>query len=108
VNGEVGRVAASLLHYSYDDLADQVDRIQFFSREAAISMHRAGRRVRISDLVLRPSARFLRAYLLKSGWRDGVPGLIIAVATGFHVFLKYAKLWELRHQDEVSEERLQQ
>jgi glycosyltransferase involved in cell wall biosynthesis len=108
VNGEVGRVAASLLHYSYDDLADQVDRIQFFSREAAVSMHRAGRRARISDLVLRPPARFLRAYLLKSGWRDGVPGLIIAVATGFHVFLKYAKLWELRHRDEVSEERLKQ
>jgi len=47
-------------------------------------------------MALRPLARLLRAYLLKRGFRDGVPGLIIAAATAFHVFLKYAKLWELQ------------
>ena len=50
---------------------------------------------RVRDLVLRPPARFLRAYLLKRGFLDGVVGFVIAVATAFHVFLKYAKLWEL-------------
>ena len=45
-------------------------------------------------MVLRPPARFLRAYVLKQGFRDGVPGFVIAVATAFHVFLKYAKQWE--------------
>ena len=70
-------------------------------------MHGRGRRARIADLVLRPPARFVRAYLLKSGWRDGVPGLIIAAATAFHVFLKYAKLWELQHVEESARERAQ-
>jgi hypothetical protein len=32
---------------------------------------------------------------LKSGFRDGLPGLVIAVATMFYVFIKYAKFWEL-------------
>jgi hypothetical protein len=54
-----------------------------------------GRRVRAADLWLRPPARFARAYLLKAGFRDGVPGLVIAAVTAFHVFLKYARLWEL-------------
>ena len=54
--------------------------------------------------MLRPPARFLRAYWLKRGFLDGVPGLVIATATAFHVFLKYAKLWEIQRQgahDEV-------
>jgi glycosyltransferase involved in cell wall biosynthesis len=95
VNGRVQRLAGGIQHYSYVDLRDHVERIQSFSDTAAREMFKSGRRVRISDLVFRPAARFLRAYLLKAGFRDGQPGFIIAVATGFYVFLKYAKLWEL-------------
>jgi len=94
VDGRVRRLSGEIEHYSYRDLADQVDRIQHFSTQAAGALERAGRRARLRDLLLRPPARFLRAYLLKQGFRDGVPGLVVAAATGFHVFLKYAKLWE--------------
>lgn len=98
VDGRVERLHGVLEHHSYRDLADQVERIQFFSGEAALALHAEGRRARLQDLVLRPPARFLRAYLLKRGFLDGVPGFVIAAATAFHVFLKYAKLWELeRH-----------
>ncbi|MFP6580175.1 MAG: glycosyltransferase family 2 protein [Myxococcota bacterium] len=95
IAGRVARLEEELLHYSYRDLADQVDRIQFFSRVAAEALHAEGRRARVRDWLLRPPARFLRAYVLKQGFRDGVPGFFIAVATAFNVFLKYAKLWEL-------------
>lgn len=95
VDGVVQRLAGRLEHYSYSDLADQLDRIQFFSAEAAKALHAEGRRMRLRDLVLRPPARFARGYFLKLGFLDGVPGFVIAAATSFHVFLKYAKLWEL-------------
>ncbi len=95
VAGRVERLAGDLEHHSYVDLADQVARVQAYSRVEAQTLHRLGRRARVSDLCLRPPARFLRAYLLKAGFRDGMPGLLIAVITAFHVLLKYAKLWEL-------------
>lgn len=94
-SGRVGRLEGQIEHYSYRDLADQIERIQEFSRVQARALRAEGRRARVRDLVLRPPARFARAYLWKQGFRDGVPGLVIAVATAFHVFLKYAKLWEL-------------
>jgi glycosyltransferase involved in cell wall biosynthesis len=53
--------------------------------------------VRLRDLPLRPPARLLRAYVWKGGFRDGVPGLTIAAVSSFHVFLEFAKLWELEH-----------
>ncbi|MGH0034308.1 MAG: glycosyltransferase family 2 protein [Myxococcota bacterium] len=99
VDGPVERLSGEIQHFSYRDLADQIERIQFFSEQTAAALAREGRRARLSDLVLRPPARFLRAYVLKRGFLDGVPGLVIAVATAFHVFLKYAKLWERQHPD---------
>ncbi len=97
LEGQVRRLEGDLEHYSYDDLADQIARVQEFSRIEAHELRRAGRRARIRDMLLRPPARFLRAYLLKGGFRDGVAGLTIAAVSSFHVFLKFAKLWELEH-----------
>ncbi len=94
VEGRVARLPGELEHYSYRDLADQIARIQFFSGEAAAALARDGVRFRLRDLVLRPPARFLRTYLLRGGFRDGIPGFVIAGASAFYVFLKYAKLWE--------------
>lgn len=95
VQGRVERLAGVLEHYSYRDLADQVTRIRDFAGVQARALHARGVRARPRHWLLHPPVRFLRAYLLKQGFRDGVPGFVIAVATAFHVFLKYAVLWEL-------------
>jgi glycosyltransferase involved in cell wall biosynthesis len=95
VAGRVEKLRGDLEHASYQNLADQLARVQEYSRVEAEELHRRGRRARVSDLCLRPPARFLRAYFLKAGFLDGMPGFLIAAVTAFHVFLKYAKLWEL-------------
>lgn len=94
VRGGVVQLAGDLEHYSYRDLTDQVARIQRFSTESAAALGADGRKFRLLDLCLRPPARFLRGYVLKRGFPDGTAGFVIAAATAFHVFLKYAKLWE--------------
>jgi len=105
LDGRTGRLEGELHHYSYRDLADQVARIQDFSRVQAAAMYAAGRRASWLDLAVRPPLRFLRCWLLKQGVRDGMPGLVIAAATAFHTFLKYAKLWELERAGGASRER---
>jgi len=95
VEGAVARLQGDLFHYSYRDLADQMERIQRHSREAAEALYAEGRRAHWWDLSLRPLARFLRAYLLKRGFLDGSVGLLVAGTIGYAVFLKYAKLWDL-------------
>lgn len=94
VDGKVGELAGELEHYSYRDLADQISRIEFFSGQATAALLDEEHPFRLRDLVLRPPARFLRSYFLKQGYRDGLPGFVIAVASAFYVFLKYARLWE--------------
>jgi hypothetical protein len=60
-------------------------------------MFKAGERFSLFKLLFRPPFRWIKEYFLKQGFRDGVPGLVIIVATMFYVFIKHAKLWELTH-----------
>jgi glycosyltransferase involved in cell wall biosynthesis len=94
-DGPVRRLDGLLRHYSYTDLADQFRRVQAWSDVAAGAMRAQGEHATFEKLLLRPPARFLRDYVWKHGFLDGVPGFFIAAISAFHVFVKYAKLWEL-------------
>jgi hypothetical protein len=60
-------------------------------------MAQRGEKFSFFKLLFHPPFRFIKEYLFKSGFRDGLPGLIITVSTMFYVFIKYAKLWELKN-----------
>lgn len=85
------------LHYTYADIADQIRTINKYSDNAAQDMLEEGRSSTALHLIFRPLGRFLRDYVFKRGFLDGRAGFVIAVNTAFHVFSKYAKLWELRN-----------
>ena len=52
----------------------------------------AGRRANVFQLVLSPSLRFVKFYLLRLGFLDGVPGLVHIAIGCMNTFNKYAKL----------------
>jgi len=95
VDGKVGSLRHPYLHYTYRDLSDQIQTIDRYSRIAAEDLLRSGERFSVFKMLFHPPFRFIKEYLVKSGFRDGMPGLIIVVATMFYVFVKYAKFWEL-------------
>ena len=99
VDGEVRHLRAPLYHYTYDDIADQLDTLNRFTSIGAASAAQGKRRSRLFVLwgmLLHPPFRFFRCYFLKLGFLDGVAGLVIARSAAFSTFLKYAKLWEAR------------
>jgi glycosyltransferase involved in cell wall biosynthesis len=95
VDGQVGVLKSQYLHYTYRDISDQIHTIDKYSQIAAEDMAMNGEKWSLFKLLFRPPFRFIKEYLFKSGFRDGLPGLIIIVSTMFYVFMKYAKLWEL-------------
>jgi glycosyltransferase involved in cell wall biosynthesis len=95
VDGKVGSLKNQYLHYTYRDISDQIQTIDKYSRIAAEDLAKSGEKFCLFKLLFHPPFRFIKEYFIKSGFRDGVPGLIIIVSTMFYVFMKYAKLWEL-------------
>ncbi len=95
VDGNVGFLKKQYLHYTYGNISDQIQTIDKYSQIAAEDLARSGKAFSLFRLFFHPPFRFIKEYLFKSGFRDGLPGLIIIVSTMFYVFIKYAKLWEL-------------
>jgi glycosyltransferase involved in cell wall biosynthesis len=95
VEGRKGYLKSYLNHYSYKNLSDHLGRIDKFSTLAAEQMFRDGKRARFFDLLFLPLTRFIKMYLIKRGYLDGIYGLIVSVMGSFYVFTKYLKLWEL-------------
>ena len=95
--GEVASFEHHLLHYSFEDLADQVSRNNRYSSLGALALFQKGRRFSCLKLYVKTAYKFIETYFIKLGLLDGYPGLIISVSAAYSVFLKWAKLWELEN-----------
>lgn len=94
VNGRVARLPGDLLHYTRRSLHEHVEVMNRYTDLAAAARFRQGRTVSNLQLALAPPAVFFRSYVLKQGFRDGWPGLVIAYLAASYVHLKQAKLLE--------------
>jgi glycosyltransferase involved in cell wall biosynthesis len=84
-----------ILHYTDPDLYHYFHKFNRYTSLAAKDMHDAGRRFRLYDLLVRPPFTFVKMFLLRRGFLDGIHGLVLSVASSTYVFVKYAKLWEI-------------
>ena len=95
VSGETGALRHHLLHFSFDGFADILRKMDGYTDLSARKMFEEGRRCGLSDLTARPALAFLKTYVLRLGFLDGVEGFEVAAAAALHVFAKYAKLRDL-------------
>jgi glycosyltransferase involved in cell wall biosynthesis len=94
-DGPTGELRGDLVHYTYRDISDHLRKIDAYTSIAAREMAARGVRHPLLRMLLHPPMRLLRMYLLKAGFLDGQAGFVLAALSGYYVFLKYAKLWEL-------------
>jgi hypothetical protein len=91
-----------LLHYSFAGLAPLLFKLNLYSDLAAQQMAKDGRSYSSIDLAFRPFFAFLKTYLLRQGFLDGVEGFEISVTTAFLTFAKYTKLRESQLENKIS------
>jgi glycosyltransferase involved in cell wall biosynthesis len=96
VDGPIGTLRHPLDHLTEPALADHFRRVDRYSTFAARETGKRRRRVGWLDLTFRPASVLFKTYVLKRGYRDGIPGFLVSAFGAMHIFLKYAKLWEAR------------
>jgi len=94
-----------ILHYSYYSISEHLDRMNSFSSILARSYFERGRRVYISSIILHPLWRFIKDFLLKTGFLDGYYGFIVSVNSAHEVFMKYVKLRNIYTEEKNSQKR---
>lgn len=96
VEGRTTRFRYPIQHYSYRDVSEYLMQLENFSSLAAADYFDSGRRCGPFELMVQPVAEFLKNYLLRRGFQDGIPGLAVSVLASTSVFFKFLKLWELQ------------
>lgn len=96
VEGNIGTLKESLLHYTDDSIHHYFQKFNTYTSLAAKDLNKRNRGVSLSDLFFRPAHMFVKMYILKWGFLDGMEGFILSVFSACYVFAKYAKLWELK------------
>ena len=95
----IGTLAGDLLHESAEDLGHYLEKQNRYSTLAAEELHRRGQRAGLAELALSPLLRFMKFYLLRLGFLDGLPGLAHISIGCMNSFAKYAKLIELQKEN---------
>lgn len=101
VEGKTQYMKHDIHHVTYRNFSHQLKTIDNYSNTFAGMMFEKGKRFHVLQLIFRPLHKFVKGYIIKRGFLDGLPGFIIAAASAFYIFVKYVKLWE-RIRDEKS------
>jgi glycosyltransferase involved in cell wall biosynthesis len=102
LDGRVGRLTGELLHYPYQGISDHLETIDRYTTLAAGELHAQGRHASWLRIAGHPPLAFIRNYILRGGFRQGTPGLIVSLLNSYYVLLKFAKLWELQERERTA------
>ena len=91
----VERLRGDLLHYTCHTREQHLRTIEKFTTLSAELLAREGRRASAWKRLGSPAAHFLRAYVLKLGFLDGIQGFHACRLSAYATWLKYEKLRRL-------------
>src|SRR2546422_6343551 len=95
VEGLICDLIGHLDHHSYPTVLSHELKVGRYSTLSAQERTNAGyARVSSLNLLINPLWAFIKIYVLRGGYRDGIHGFLFSAFSAAHVLLKYAKLWE--------------
>ncbi len=94
VTGESGKFKNDIEHYTDPTITHYFEKFNNYTTLAADELDKNGKEFKVSDIIIRPMVIFIKMFILKRGFLDGIQGFILAMFSSAYVFTKYCKLWE--------------
>lgn len=82
-------------HFTYKNLSDWIYRINVLSTRDAWAMKESGKKASSISPIVHSISALVRKLIFKGGIFQGSDGILVAVTTAFHAYMKYAKLNEI-------------
>ena len=92
VHGAVETLSKPLIHNSFDDLEDVLNKINSYSSAGASMMHQKKKKATLASSILHGLWAFVHTYILRAGFLDGREGLMLAVSNAEGTYYRYLKL----------------
>ena len=92
---EIAKLHKYIYHHSYSDLADYFEKFNKYTTLGAIEYYKKGKKASLISIVLSPIYKFLRMYIVRLGFLDGLEGFLLATTSSLYTMVKYYKLREI-------------
>jgi len=99
IKGGIGELKNDLNHYTDPTIEHYFHKFNNYTTLAANALHNSNKNANIIDFTIRPLFLFVKMYIFRLGFLDGIHGFILAVLSSAYVFTKYIKLWELNRRE---------
>lgn len=98
IRGTTGRLDGLVYHYTYPTISSYVSRMNdYTSLQVSTRLdENPSARAGWHNLFLNPASAFLRMFMSRRGYRDGLHGFVLAALEAMNTTTQYAKLWEYR------------
>jgi glycosyltransferase involved in cell wall biosynthesis len=89
----IGKLNGNLEHYTFNSVGEHLKQARKFSEIGSKEILKSSQRVYFYHLILHPAWRFLRSYLLRFGFLDGLRGFTISSIIALETYLKYLQVY---------------
>lgn len=96
VDGPTGTLRHRLEHYTYRTFDEYFEKFRRYTTWSANDRWKRGDRASFFTLLFKPMSRFLKNWLLRRGFLDGTPGLIVCMLGAISAFTRESKLWAMQ------------
>jgi len=94
-NGAVAKLENPMLHYSFMNYSQVLDKLNRYSTASAEQAFAKGKTSNPLKAVLHGMWAFVRTYILRAGFLDGPQGFALAMSNAQGTYYRYMKLWQL-------------
>ena len=94
-SGQVAKLENPMLHYSFMDYSQVLQKIDRYSTASAEQAFAQGKTSTPLKAVLHGAWSFFRTYFLRAGFLDGPQGFTLAMSNAQGTYYRYVKLWHL-------------
>lgn len=94
-------LSGDIQHYSFNSISEHIRTIDNFTEIGAQEIIKCGKHVNVLSPWTHGLATFIKLYFIKRGFLDGYAGLVVAVLSGMHAFIKYNKVLFIRWREKT-------
>lgn len=97
-SGSVARLKNPMLHYSFMNYSQVLQKLDRYSTVAAEQAFAKGKTSSPLKAVFHGAWAFIRTYIIRAGFLDGGQGFALAISNAQGTYYRYIKLWHLNQE----------
>lgn len=99
IKGKIRRLRNPLYHFPHQTISEFLREINYYSTLRSEELYSQGVRSGLLAIIFYTKGKFIFDFFVKQGFRDGIPGFILAMFMSFHSFLVRGKLWQFSQKE---------